>query len=225
MNIVAERLARARRRAALLFRAIETQEVVRSGQSEAQISDSIFHLAKAQFGVDQHWHRRVVRSGPNTRLPFREQPPDRIVESDDIVSLDLGPVFEGYEADFGRTYVMGSDPAKVRLQDDLALLFDGCRSHYLLRPEMTGAELHRHVVSACATRGWGFGGAHAGHLVGPFPFSRSLRDAPRNRIQPDNAWPMNAPAEDGEPRNWILEIHLLDPTGAFGGFYEDLLSE
>jgi hypothetical protein len=22
---------------------------------------------------------------------------------------------------------------------------------------------------------------------------------------------------------WILEIHLLDPTGSFGGFFEDLL--
>jgi Xaa-Pro dipeptidase len=220
---IAEHLSSAQSRAALLFREIEAQGVIRAGQSEAQISDAIFDLAQAKFGVDKHWHRRVVRSGPHTRLPFRELPPDRIVESDDIVSLDLGPVFGSYEADFGRTYVIGTDPAKIRLQADLALLFDACRDLYFARPEMTGCELYQHVVRACAERGWGFGGSHAGHLVGPFPVSRSERDDARNRIRPDNDCPMNAPADDGQPRSWILEIHLLDPTGAFGGFYEELL--
>jgi|HubBroStandDraft_5_1064220.scaffolds.fasta_scaffold55799_2 Xaa-Pro dipeptidase len=220
---VAEQLSHAQSRAALLFRAIEEERVIRAGESEAQISASIFELARAKFGVEKHWHRRVVRSGPHTRLPFRELPPDRIVESDDIVSLDLGPVFDSCEADFGRTYVIGSDPAKHRLVGDLSLLFDACRDFYFSRPETTGAQLYEHVVSACAARGWGFGGAHAGHLVGPFPLSREERDAARNRIRPDNAWPMNDPADDGEPRHWILEIHLLDPTGAFGGFYEELL--
>jgi Xaa-Pro aminopeptidase len=225
MTSVADHLSGAQAGAALLFRAIEEQHVIRAGQSEAQISEAIFELAKMKFGVEAHWHRRVVRSGPHTRLPFRELPPDRIVEHDDIVSLDLGPVFGSYEADFGRTYVIGSNPAKLRLQGDLALLFDACRGFYFERPAMTGGELFQHVVSACAERGWGFGGTHAGHLVGPFPVSRSERDAARNRIRPDNRWPMNAPADDGSPRHWILEIHLLDPTGAFGGFYEELLSK
>jgi Xaa-Pro dipeptidase len=220
---LAEQLSHAQSRAALLFRAIEEERVIRAGESEAQISASIFELARAKFGVEKHWHRRVVRSGPHTRLPFRELPPDRIVESDDIVSLDLGPVFDNCEADFGRTYVIGSDPAKHRLVGDLSLLFDACRDFYFAHPATTGAQLYEHVVSACARRGWGFGGAHAGHLVGPFPLASAERDAARNRIRPDNAWPMNDPAADGEPRHWILEIHLLDPTGMFGGFYEELL--
>jgi hypothetical protein len=50
-----------------------------------------------------------------------------------------------------------------------------------------------------------------------------VRDDARNRIRPDNAWPMHAPGANGEPRHWVLEVHLLDPTGAFGGFYEELL--
>jgi Xaa-Pro dipeptidase len=223
MPSVADQLSAAQSRAAMLFRAIEEQRVVRAGESEAQISASIFDLARARFGVEQHWHRRVVRSGPHTRLPFRELPPDRIVEEDDIVSLDLGPVFASCEADFGRTYVIGNDPAKLRLQRDLALLFCACRDFYFEHPEMTGSELYERIVSACAERGWGFGGAHAGHLVGPFPLSRSERDAARNRIRPDNHWPMDAPGDNGQVRHWILEIHLLDPTGAFGGFYEELL--
>jgi Xaa-Pro aminopeptidase len=224
MTTVAERLSHAQSKAALLFREIEARQIIRAGQSEAQISDAIHEIGRAKFGVEKHWHRRVVRSGPNTRLQFRELPPDRVVGDDDIVSLDLGPVFGDDEADFGRTYVVGDDPAKLRLRDDLALLFDACRNHYFDRPSMTGSELFEHVLLACKARGWGFGGSHAGHLVGPFPFSRTERDAPRNRIRGDNVWPMNDPGDDAEPRHWILEIHLLDPTGAFGGFYEELLT-
>src|ERR1700733_8725834 len=145
IRTVAEQLAEAQARAAQLFTAIEELQLVREGQSEAQIDRAIFELARAKFGVEKHWHRRVVRSGPHTRLPFRELPPDRIVESDDIVSLDLGPVFGNCEADFGRTYVIGSDPAKHRLVGDLSLLFDACRDFYFARPETTGAQLYEHV--------------------------------------------------------------------------------
>jgi Xaa-Pro aminopeptidase len=224
MAPLAERLSAAQARAALLFRAILSERIIRAGQSEEDISGAIFDLSRSRFGVEKHWHRRVVRSGPHTRLPFRETPPDRVVEGDDIVSLDLAPVFGSYEADFGRTYVLGDDPAKHRLTTDLELIFRGSRAFYLARPEMTGRELHAHVLGACAARGWGFGGSHAGHLIGAFPLSREARDAGKNRIRPDNELPMNAPGDDGEPRHWILEIHLLDPTGAFGGFYEELLA-
>ena len=55
------------------------------------------------------------------------------------------------------------------------------------------------------------------------PDPREERDHARNRIRPDNEWPMDAPGPNGEPRHWILEVHLLDPTGGFGGFYEELL--
>jgi Xaa-Pro dipeptidase len=224
MGTVLEQLLFAQSRAALLFEAIEAERIVRAGETEEQISRAILALARKRFGVAKHWHRRVVRSGPHTRLSFHELPPDRRVEDDDIVSLDLGPVFDTDEADFGRTYVIGSDPEKLRLRDDLAILFDACREFYFSRPAMTGAELYAHVVAACGERGWGFGGVHAGHLVGPFPFASAERSASLNRIRPANAWPMNDPDARGEPRHWILEIHLLDPTGSFGGFYEELLT-
>jgi len=221
---VAKRLREAQSKAALLFAALGEQRIVRPGVTEEEVSSAIFDLARERFGVEKHWHRRVVRSGPHTRLPFKELPPDRRIEEDDIVSLDLGPVFGTYEADFGRTYVFGQDLEKLRLQADLATLFHACRDAYFARPEMTGSELYDLVVASSAARGWGFGGAHAGHLVGAFPVSRAERDALRNRIWPANDGPMNAPTEAGQARHWILEIHLLDPTGAFGGFYEELLA-
>jgi len=217
-------LARAQSRAAALFRAVEEAGLVRPGETEESVSDAIDELARTRFGVGRHWHRRVVRSGPNTRLPFRALPPDRVIEEDDIVSIDLGPVFGSYEADFGRTFVMGSDPEKHRLKDDLAALFLASQAFYLAQPDMTGRDLYAHMLDVSAARGWGFGGAHAGHLVGAFPMRSHERDAPANRIRPDNVWPMNAPDPEGAPRHWILEVHLLDPTGAFGGFFEELLT-
>lgn len=213
----------AQARAAALFRAIEAQRIVRPGETEESVSDAIHALAQRDFGIAKHWHRRVVRSGPHTRMLFRELPPDRTILDDDIVSLDLGLVVGELEADYGRTYVVGSAPDKLRLARDLAIVFDECRARYLATPSITGRELFAYVSDAAKARGWTFGGEHAGHLIGEFPFSRQARDAARNRIRPDNEWPMHAPGPNGEERHWILEVHLLDPTGAFGGFLEELL--
>jgi Xaa-Pro dipeptidase len=217
-------LSLAQARAAALFRAIEERGIVRAGETEETINRAIFALAKEEFGVEKHWHRRVIRSGPNTRLPFRAIPPDRVVEDDDIVSLDLAPVFDSLEADFGRTFVLGNDGAKHRLKGDLERIFRAAQSFYFERPSMTGAELFAHVIALCTERGWEFGNSHAGHLVGAFPLAPAERDAAKNRIRLDNVWRMDAPGDDGAPRHWILEVHLLDPTGRFGGFFEELLA-
>lgn len=213
----------AQARAAALFRAIEEKKLIRPGETEESVSRAIFDLAASDFGSRKHWHRRVVRSGPHTRMIFRELPPDRTIEEDDIVSLDLGIVFSDLEADFGRSYVLGHDPEKLRLVNDLAVIFRECQQVYAGAPGITGRELHACVLEASEKRGWTFGGLHAGHLIGAFPFSPSERDHARNRIRPDNEWPMKAPGPSGEARHWILEVHLLDPTGSFGGFYEELL--
>ena len=210
-------------RAAALFRAIEERRLVRPGETEESVSRAIFDLAASDFGVEKHWHRRVIRSGPHTRMLFQELPPDRTIEEDDIVSLDLGVVFGDLEADFGRTYVLGAHPEKARLASELSVIFHECQELYARMPAITGRELFAHVCDAAKARGWTFGGTHAGHLIGAFPFSRAERDHARNRIRPDNEWPMHAPGPNGEARHWILEVHLLDPAGAFGGFFEELL--
>jgi Xaa-Pro aminopeptidase len=217
------RLHAAQVRAAALFRAIEERGLVRPGETEESVSRAIYDLAASDFGVEKHWHRRVIRSGPHTRMIFRELPPDRTIEEDDIVSLDLGVVFGELEADFGRTYVLGGDPEKARLARDLEVIFRECQELYTRSPAITGGELFTAVGEASKARGWSFGGVHAGHLIGGFPFSPAERNQPHNRIDPGNAWPMHAPGPNGEPRHWVLEVHLLDPTGAFGGFFEELL--
>src|ERR1700675_728490 len=49
-----------------MFDAIEAAELVVPGRTERQVEDDIYALALKQFGVEQHWHRRIVRAGVNT---------------------------------------------------------------------------------------------------------------------------------------------------------------
>ena len=74
--------------------------------TEKELNEEVYALAEQMFGIRTYWHKRIVRSGPNTLYPYADNPPDRIITEDDIVFLDFGPVFERWEADFGRTYVL-----------------------------------------------------------------------------------------------------------------------
>lgn len=98
----------AQAKAQALFAEIESQKLIRPGVAETEINESIYALAAKMYGITRYWHKRIVRAGRNTLAPYDENPPDLKVAEDDIVFLDLGPVFEEWEADFGRTYVVGS---------------------------------------------------------------------------------------------------------------------
>jgi Xaa-Pro dipeptidase len=104
-SVRAERLLDAQSKAAQLFDEIEQRGLIRPGVGEKELSDEIRDLAAELLGVKAHWHRRIVRAGENTLQPFKEHPPDRVIADGDIAFLDLGPIFEEWEADFGRTFV------------------------------------------------------------------------------------------------------------------------
>jgi Xaa-Pro aminopeptidase len=216
-------LEAAQAKALKLFDAIERDGLIRAGVSERQVEDEIGELAARQFGVEKHWHRRLVRTGPNTLATAGDNPPVRTIAEDDIVYVDLGPVFEAWEADIGRSYALGNDPEKQRLVADLPRVFDKVQAHYHRDPAMTGAALYAFAQDAAAQAGWRFGGKIAGHIVSEFAHALIPGDKALNRISPQNPAPMNGPDGKGRARHWILEIHLVSPDGGFGGFYERLL--
>src|SRR5262249_55560355 len=90
------------------------------------------------FGADRPGPKRIARPGPNTLQPSRKNPPDRAIAADDIVFLDFGPIFERWEADFGRTYVLGDDPVKLRLRDALPVMFRAGRQFFRAHEDVTG---------------------------------------------------------------------------------------
>lgn len=215
-------LVAAEKRATTLFDEIEGRNLVRPGRTEREIEQEIYQIALDQFGVEKHWHKRIVRAGVNTLTLAADNPPIRNIADDDIVYVDLGPVFEDWEADLGRTYVLGAHPGRP-LVEALPVVFDRVQAHYHASPEITGTELCAFAERASEEAGWRFGGAIAGHLVSEFAHAHIPGDKNLNRIQPGNDKRMRDPDENGQERHWILEIHLVEPDGAYGGFYERLL--
>lgn len=181
-------------------------------------------LAAEQFGCEKHWHKRIVRSGPNTLQPYSVDPPDRVISDDDIVFADFGPVFSGWEADFGRTWVLGDDPVKRQLTADLPEVFSLGKQRYLDTPDINAAELFAYVTGLAVERGWEFGNKHCGHLVGEFPHENFSPDRRHNLLAKGNNIPLRTTDPSGRVAHWILEIHLVDRAKEIGGFYEELLT-
>ncbi len=207
-----------------LFDAVEREGLVRPGRSELETDRDIYDLARAKFGVLRHWHKRIVRAGPNTVCLYADDPPDRVIGPEDTVYLDFGPVFGEWQADIGRSYALGRDPEKQRLVGDLPRLFDAVQAHYRATPDITGAGLFAFAQGAADASGWLFGGTIAGHIIlGEYSLPRPPGEPARNYIAPGNREPMHLPDTLGRSRHWILEIHLVDKSKSFGGFYERLL--
>jgi Xaa-Pro dipeptidase len=214
----------AQSKAKKLFAAIQTQNLIRPGAKESEVNEGIYALAESMFGISRYWHKRIVRAGPNTLAPYDENPPDLSVGEDDIVFLDFGPVFEEWEADFGRTYVVGNDPLKRKLCRDIEEAFASGKQYFQQHPEITAAELYAYAQQLAATSGWEYGGPIAGHLIGVFPHEKIAGDKITLYVHPKNHNRMRVPDASGRERHWILEIHFVDRELQIGGFYEELLT-
>src|SRR5580692_2171208 len=86
----AAELREAQTRAEALFHAVEARGLIRPGVTESGLNVEIYALAQELFGVTTDWHKRIVRAGKNTLLPYAENPPDLTIGEDDILFLDLG---------------------------------------------------------------------------------------------------------------------------------------
>lgn len=222
-NTSFEQLLIAEKKAEALFKEIEKRELILAGKTEKELNKDVYQLAKELFGVKKHWHKRIVRAGKNTLQPYRENPPELTLREDDILFFDFGPVFEEWEADFGRTYVIGGDPLKHKLKQDVETAWHDCRDWYFKHPSATGAQYYSYCVSVAARMGWFFGGPIAGHTIGQFPHEKLHPGQKDNYIHPNNHLELNAPDKNGDARHWILEIHFIDKQKEIGGFFEQLL--
>ncbi len=214
----------AQNKAEKLFHEVEARGLIRAGVAESELNQQTYDLAKEMYGISTYWHKRIVRAGANTLLPYADNPPDHTLGEDDILFLDLGPVFEEYEADFGRTFVIGSDPAKLKMRDDVARAFADGKRYFKENPDITAGQLYAHAVFLAEKYGWEFGGPIAGHLIGQFPHERIADDKVTLYVHPKSNLRMRSTDERGHARHWILEIHFVDRRRQIGGFFEELLT-
>ncbi|MBA2611930.1 MAG: aminopeptidase P family protein [Bacteroidetes bacterium] len=225
MSSVKDKLIEAEEKALRLFNEIQNRGLIVAGKSEHVLNTEIFTLAFELFDIKKYWHKRIVRAGKNTLCPYKENPPDLILKNDDILFFDFGPVFESWEADIGKTYVIGNDNDKLKLQEDVELAWHEGKEFYLQNKDtLTGAALYEHTHKIAAKFGWEYGNVHCGHLIGNFPHEKIIGDETINYIHPDNDILMSEKDKFGNERFWIYEIHFIDSKKEIGGFFEQFLN-
>lgn len=207
-----------------LVKEIERRGLIRSGVSEKDLNDKVYELALELYGIKKYWHKRIVRAGKNTLCPYKENPPNLIINEDDILFFDFGPVFEDWEADIGRIYVLGNDHEKIHLKNETEKCWHIGKQFFLNNNNITGAELYAFVTALAKERGFDFPQPHCGHLIGNFPHEDLQGEELENYIHPENKISMRDPDKSGNPRDWILEVHLVNREKQIGGFFEQLLS-
>jgi Xaa-Pro aminopeptidase len=207
-----------------LFDTAEQRGLIIPGKLESELAAEIVTLAK-ELGVENFWHKKIVRAGANTLHPYNGNPPDRLIQHDDIVFLDFGPIFNGWEADLGRTYVIGNDPMKLKIKKDAEDAWQVASAWWLSQSELTGAECFHYLTELAKSYGWEFGGDIGGHIVGRFPHEQP--DDPADMgldIHPDNDSSIFLLDKHGNKRHWILEIQFVDRKNNIGAFVEQLLT-
>jgi Xaa-Pro dipeptidase len=223
METVIQNLIEAEKKADDLFLEIERRGLIVAGKSERDLNSEIFALADELFQIKKYWHKRIVRSGPNTLAPYDDNPPDLIIQADDILFLDFGPILEEWEADLGRTYVLGNDPVKHKLKNDIVAAWREIRDWFFMQTELTCAQFYNYSVAVAERNGWEYGSEIAGHLIGKFPHERLEPGDYNLYIHPQNHNSMFNLDELGNKRNWILELHFVHREKQIGSFFEQLL--
>lgn len=224
MSTIKTKLLWAENIACQLFNAIEDRGLITPGKTEKQLNTEVFNLAYELFGIEKHWHKRIVRAGANTLMPYNENPPDLIIKDDDILFFDFGPVIDEWEADLGRTYVIGNDSLKHKLKQDIEKAWFETRDWFHSHSTMKASELFQFATEKAMEYAWTFGGEIAGHLIGEFPHERLEPGNYGLYVHPENPLDMFCPDENGVKREWILELHFVDKEKQIGGFYEQLLT-
>lgn len=172
------------------------------------------HLIKDtfnQFGVTKFWHPSKFRIGADTIKSFREVDNSGLqIKEGDICFVDVGPIYEGHEADFGRSFIIGSNPENERLVNASHEVFQKT-FEYWKKFGKTGKELFNFADQQAQRWGYKINPTMAGHRLGDFPHkvfsSQNLFSFEKRPFE----------------NLWVLEIHLIDDRKQTGAFFEDVL--
>jgi len=152
-------------------------ESLKPGMTELQVA-SLAEYHMITLGSDRLKHPTILASGPRTKLPHAWATQKQI-ENGDLVTIDLGAVYNGYCSDIARTAVVGKPSTELkdafnafRIAQDTVL--------QLLRPGVTTGEVQ--IAAEEATKATGYRLlAHVGHNIGlqveEHPFLESSTEA------------------------------------------------
>lgn len=189
----------------------ELSTLIKPGLTE----DDAHTIAKklfSDFESERNWHPTKIRFSQNTLKAFREPSEVGVIlKEDDIFFLDLGPVFNGYEGDVGKTFQVGTDPEKAKIIAASEELFEITKNEWE-KKHKKGHELYEFANTIADKMGYHliFEGA-SGHRISEFPHAVYFK----GKLKDFDSVP--------EPQRWILEIHLHHKQYPYGAFFEDVL--
>lgn len=160
--------------------------------------------------VERNWHPPKLRFGPNTLKTFKEPSDPYTLQDEDIFYVDIGPVIDGHEADYGETFTIGSNFEHKNITASSMKVFDEV-SEYWKTNKTRGPELYEWAMACAKKYGYVLNMGSDGHRIGDFPHHVFFKGA------------IIECSEELLPNAWILEIQLDHPKLQFGAFYEDIL--
>ncbi len=137
-------------------------EVLAAGRSERQVARDIAAMIRQGHDAVSFV---IVAAGPNAASPHHE-PGERIIESGDVVVIDIGGTLDGYCSDMTRTYAVGSAPDGFN-DAYAALLAAQAAGVEAVRPGVTAGDIDGAARSVLAAAGLGDAFVHrTGHGIG-----------------------------------------------------------
>lgn len=187
----------------------ELHSMIRPGMVEDDAQRMYKELC-VKYGITKNWHPAKLRFGPNTVKAFKEESDPYVLKDEDIYFIDIGPVVEEHEADYGETFSIGSNFEYKRIADCAQKLFEEVADHWRAN-KLRGPELYKWASEKAKALGYHLNMGSDGHRIGDFPHHVFFKGP---IIECDEALLPNA---------WILEIQLDGPNKKFSAFYEDIL--
>ncbi|KQN61586.1 (Fe-S)-binding protein [Pseudomonas sp. Leaf58] len=179
------------------------------GMTTAQALEMAAQTLQA-MGASHTWHPTYIRFGDDTvRTPRQGIDLQRVLRPSDIVVVDVGPVWDGYEGDYGDTFVFGERDLHHACVKALHEVFDETRQAW--GRGLTGRELYDFAERSAQAKGWQLERNLAGHRIADFPHVLYGQDKLAEvEIVPSEVV-------------WVLEIQLCHPSEPVGAFFEDIL--
>ena len=187
----------------------ELSSLIRPGMVEVQAHELYKNLC-IKFSIEKNWHPPKIRFGPNTLKTFKEESDPYTLQEEDIFYIDIGPVVDGHEADYGEPFTIGSNYDHKHLADTSQKVFyEVCEQWKTTKSR--GPELYEWAKVRAKAYGYHLNMGSDGHRIGDFPHHVFFKGA------------IIECSEQLLPNAWILEIQLDHPKLKFGAFYEDIL--
>lgn len=183
-------------------------EVMQPGMTEDEGERAARKVLKS-MGLLVGWHKICIRFGCNTTLEYGiPSTPGVTLGENDIFTIDIGPLWKGWEGDGGNTFVLGNDPEMLRAKNDVKALWE--KIHNIWRDVgVSGKELYKIAADEADKMGWIFNPVMAGHRVSDFPHPYQGKLSEVETLPTAN--------------RWILEILIRHKKLPFGAYYEDLM--